>query len=118
MAKMKKGISRVRICQLALPISHLLFIDDRLLFCEALLDENRQFHQILKEYVKASGQLINHDKISMSSSKNVLRNIQENNKEIWGFNGSKLHEKYLGLLALIGKSRKQTFAKAKTNVWQ
>lgn len=56
-------------------------------------------------------QLINYDKMSISFSKNVPSNIQEQIRALWGANGSKLHEKYLNLLSLISKSRKLRYGR-------
>ena len=47
-------------------ISHLLFIDDSLLFYRARLVEAQKLKVILKAYEDASGQAINFSKSSMS----------------------------------------------------
>lgn len=56
--------------------------------------------------------------MSISYNKNVPSNLQQQIWALWGANGSTLQEKYLSLLALIGKSRTQAFVEVKTKVWQ
>lgn len=92
--------------QRALLVNHLLFAYDSLLFCKASVAENRRVHQILNKYAKALGQIINHEKTSMSFNKNIPSNIQEIVLEIWGANGRNLHDNI------------QAFMEIKTKVWQ
>ena len=54
-------------------ISHLLFADDRLLFCEATLGECHLLLEILAKYEAASRQAINRQKSSLLFSRNNMR---------------------------------------------
>ena len=109
---------RVVICRIAPKISHLLFVDDSLLFCQATQDEVQEVVDILQLYAKASGQLINLVKSSIFFSSNVdvaQRDWIKNRldvKEVDKF------ETYLGLPTLIGRSKYQTFAYLKDKVWK
>ena len=52
-------------------ISHLLFADDSLLFCQALKKETQEVLEILKLYAEASGQCINMEKSSVYFNSNT-----------------------------------------------
>ena len=52
-------------------ISHLLFADDSLLFCQASKKETQEVLEILKLYAEASGQCINMEKSSVYFNSNT-----------------------------------------------
>lgn len=58
-------------------VSHLLFADDNLLFGKASVKDNRRVQEILEVYAENSSQRINHEKTSISFSKNVRRGTHE-----------------------------------------
>ena len=64
-------IQGVSICRRAPSISHLLFANDSLLFCQAKDMETKVVMEILKLYAEASGQCINMDKSSVFFSCNT-----------------------------------------------
>ncbi|KAL2247007.1 UNVERIFIED_CONTAM: hypothetical protein Sindi_2553000 [Sesamum indicum] len=65
------GIRRVAVARNAPKVSHLLFAEDTLIFCQASIGAMRTVQDILKLYAVASGQLINFDKSSVFSSRNI-----------------------------------------------
>ena len=117
-AEAKNRLHGVSICRRAPRISHLLFVDNSLLFCRATQKEVQAIVDILQLYATASGQLINFEKSSIYFSSNTdggQRNwikTRLNVKEVDQF------ETYLGLLTLIGRSKYQAFAVLKDKVWK
>ena len=70
-AEMEGHIHGVSICKRAPKISHLLFANDSLLFCQASENETKEVLEILKLYVEASSQCINMEKSSVYFSSNT-----------------------------------------------
>ena len=65
-------------------ISYLLFVDDILLFCCALVEECQQVNSLLNLYEAALGQKINTDKTSLFFSSNIGLETQESIKQALG----------------------------------
>lgn len=61
----------VKLARLALPITHLAFADDMILFCRATFEEVRNIKRCLELYCGWSGQGINLSKSGVFFSKNV-----------------------------------------------
>ena len=53
-------------------VSHLIFANDSLLFCQATMEESQKLLQVLAQYEAASGQAINRRKTSLFFSKNTV----------------------------------------------
>jgi hypothetical protein len=88
----------------------MFFADDSLLFCRANLIKWQNVLEILKKYERASGQKLNLDKTSIIFSKNVKREFKEHIGSLVGISATTNYHKYLGLPAMVGRSKSRTFA--------
>ena len=68
-------------------------------------------------YEKASGQKINSTKTTLFFSKNVSDSPKEVLKNLLGVLEIKEYEKYLGLLAVVGRNKKASLNYIKDRVW-
>ena len=99
-------------------ISHLFFVDDSLLFCNATMEECAVLLEKLRWYEKALGQSVNTDKTSLFFSRNTAENLRVAIQSNIGVPVIREHEKYLGLPSFVGRSKYQTFAQLKEKVWK
>lgn len=63
LAEGNKDINGVKIYRQAPSISHILFVEDSMLFYRAYVEENKRVHHLLYVCAKASRQLINNAKL-------------------------------------------------------
>ena len=103
-------------CRGGVRISHLLFADDSLLFCEAKLSETRQLMDILALYEAASSQAINRQKTTLFFSPNTSRREREEIQNLLGAQVMNNCEKYLGLPMVGGKSKVGTFKEVQERI--
>ncbi|KAA3465418.1 reverse transcriptase [Gossypium australe] len=90
-------------------ITHLLFSDDCIFFGEASRNGASLLKGILKEYENCSGQCVNFDKSTIFFSSNTLEGNKEEVLAILGVRPSTDMEKYLGLLSVVGRRKKESF---------
>jgi len=98
-------------------INHLFFADDSLLFCRANLREWGKIQEVLDCYEMASGQKINREKTSLFFSRNTNADIRVLISSAVGVPSTQQYECYLGLPALIGRSKVSTFNGIKGRIW-
>jgi hypothetical protein len=99
-------------------VSHLFFADDSLLFGQASIPECRKIMDILNIYEPSSGQKINREKTAMFFSSNTSQATRQSIQEFWGSSGSTNFDKYLGLPAMIGRSKRAIFNGLKEGIIQ
>lgn len=116
-AEREKGITCLPITRGGTRLNHLFFADDSLLFCKASIPEWIQIQQVLEVYEMASRQKLNKDKTSLFFSCNTKEETKCHISYVAGVNYTQQYEKYLGLPALIGRSRISAFAGIKGRIW-
>lgn len=90
-------------------ISHFLFADDSLLFCAANRSEPDSIFEILHSYEAASGQSVNLDKTGLFFSPNTASRDKDYILSQFNVLEAKNMERYLGLPAIVGRSKKKAF---------
>jgi hypothetical protein len=90
-------------------LTHIFFANDSLLFCRANFDEWGNLLKVLQAYELASWQKLNVGKTSIFFSKNTGGEFKAFIRSSAGIVVSSCYEKYLGLLALVGRSKMKTF---------
>lgn len=90
-------------------ISHLFFTDDSLLFYRSTKSQWQSLTNVLRRYEEASGQRLNLDKTSIFFSRNSALEDKKAILEDAGILETQCFDKYLGLPALVGKSRTTAF---------
>jgi hypothetical protein len=99
-------------------INHLFFANDSLLFCRADLRHWHWVTEILSTYERASGQRLNREKMTIFFSRNTEPQVKRSILEVAGIPDSQRFDTYLGLPALVGKSKMAKFQGIKTRVWK
>ncbi|XP_050211677.1 uncharacterized protein LOC126661842 [Mercurialis annua] len=111
-------ISGVSIARRSPSISHLLFADDSLLFFKASVSQATIIRDLLRQYASASGQEINLAKSSLFFRRNTLENLRVQLKQILNVIRIGGQDKYLGIPALVTKSKSETFKEISLKVKQ
>ncbi|CAN6541779.1 unnamed protein product [Malus baccata var. baccata] len=92
-----------------MPITHLLFADDSVLFCEMTVEEAQGVRDILNSYAVCSGQEINMLKSSIFYGSKVKKRDKKGIERSLNIQSKAGFGKYLGLQADFGHSKKVVF---------
>ena len=117
-ASLDGSLRGIQPCRSGSWVSHLFFADDSLLFGQATLSECRKILEILDLYAACSGQQINREKTSIFFSSNITPHSRQAIHEFWGSSGALNFGQYLGLPAMIGRSKKAIFHGLKERIIQ
>jgi ribonuclease HI len=111
------SISGISIARGGPTITHLFFADDSVLFCRANIKEWGKNQDVLECYEAAPGQKINREKTSLFFSWNTKPAIRTILLGAVGVASTQRYETYLGLPALIGRSKMSVFQGIKGRIW-
>lgn len=78
-------------------MSHLLFVNDSIIFCKTDLDTNKEIQIVLNSYGRVLGQRINFEKTTMVFSRNVQANTKVELTTLWNTSITQQYDIYLGL---------------------
>ena len=106
------------LCKNGPQISYLFFADDSLIFCHAKMGDVQAIQSALALYERASGQKINGTKTNLCFGKSVLKSTKTDLKNFLGVPEIKEYEKYLGLQAMVGRKKKESFIYIKERIWK
>ena len=107
-----------KVARAAPRISHLFFADDSFFFFKATMSESEKVKECLNLYEKASGQIINFQKSSISFSYNVHSLLKEEICSFFNVTGTIDHGKYLGIPSCVGRNKKEIFSFIKDKAWK
>ncbi|KAL0443831.1 UNVERIFIED_CONTAM: putative mitochondrial protein, partial [Sesamum latifolium] len=108
-AEREGKIRGVEVCRGAPPISHLLFADDTLIFCQASQTNAQAIGEVLELYRRASGQEINFLKSSVAFSRNTREDICSLITGALTIRRENKMELYLGLPSKAARSKRELF---------
>ena len=111
-------IRGVSLCPTSPRISHLLFVDDSLVFYRATVSECVKIQSLLYLYEQASSQSINRGKNNILFSSNTQQRTQGAIINFLGILATKSYEYYLGLPLLVGRAKKKSFSLIKERIWK
>ena len=117
-ANMEGHIQGVAICWNGRRVSHLFFANDSILFCWVKKEECQKILDILAIYERGSGQKINRDKTNILFSFNTILDMKNRIQTILGVPTIRQYEKYIGLLALVQRAKRQSLIYIKEKVWK
>lgn len=95
-ALLKKSIAGIRMKKRCPTLSHLLFVDDSLVFLEAVPQYCSNFMELMYTYSEASGLSLNVHKSNLFFTPNTSVALKEEIKGILGMEEMKGDAKYLG----------------------
>ncbi|GAA0170996.1 hypothetical protein LIER_25137 [Lithospermum erythrorhizon] len=98
-AEVRKALTGIQISRDSPSVSHILFVDDTFISCQASATEGNEVMRILQDYKKASGQKVNLGKCSVSFSPHVPVALRRCILIGLGMREVKDQGKYLGLLS-------------------
>ncbi|GAA0139922.1 hypothetical protein LIER_01375 [Lithospermum erythrorhizon] len=108
-AELMKSLSGIKISRESPSISHILFVDDTIIFGKASRNEGAEIMRILKDYKEASDQNVNIGKCPLSFSPRTGQDTRHEILNIMGMREVKDQGKYLGLPLQVGRTKKEIF---------
>ncbi|XP_023634340.1 uncharacterized protein LOC111829476 [Capsella rubella] len=109
-AEAAKLITGIKVARASPAISHLLFADDSLFFCQAKKEQCEVILGILKQYEKVSGQQINFTKSSIQFGHLVENNVRTELMAVLGITTLGGMGSYLGLPESLGGAKTRVFS--------
>jgi hypothetical protein len=90
-------------------VSHLLFVDDSLLFFKATVDQAQAVKSMISTFEKCSGQLLSPNKCSLLVNQDLDEEITDQVRSVLGVEIVDFEAKYLGLPTPNGRVQRGLF---------
>lgn len=104
-----KLISGIKVARKSIAITHLLFVDDCLLFTKGTLAEARNLLNTINTFSAASGQMIKFKKSGIFFNKSMPNRFGKMLMRILKVQKISISDNYLGTPLLIGRSKMKYF---------
>ncbi|XP_026430517.1 uncharacterized protein LOC113327553 [Papaver somniferum] len=114
-AENSKLIHGLKVTKDAPSISHLLFVDDCLLFTKTTHSESNNLMSLIKDFSSISSQMINFEKSACFFSKNVLPDHCVSLIRSMNVRKIELNEKYLGIPLFLARNRTESMSHLNTH---
>uniref|UniRef100_A0A803PWA8 Uncharacterized protein n=1 Tax=Cannabis sativa TaxID=3483 RepID=A0A803PWA8_CANSA len=111
-------IKGIRVANGAPFISHMLFADDSYVFCRANENDSTKVLTLLKDFERASGQMVNFSKSSVFFSANIHTIVRMQICQRMGIVEADDSSLYLGLPCIISRNKKAVFGFLKDKMSQ
>ncbi|KAG6652336.1 hypothetical protein CIPAW_06G177200 [Carya illinoinensis] len=98
-------------------VNYLFFAHDSMIFCKSNSFEWSRLMRMLKQYELAFGQMLNKEKPSIYFNKNTPSENKRTILHIARVKATSSFEKYLGLLAMVGRAKTTSFHGLIDRVW-
>ncbi|KAL7129060.1 hypothetical protein ABFS83_13G037900 [Erythranthe nasuta] len=98
-------------------VSILCFADDTLIFCQATEADARIIQHLLAQFERASGQVVYSEKSTMAFCPSTYDIEKRTIHTILGFKVVEAHDRYLGLPATLGRTRREVFFFLRDRCW-
>ncbi|KAL9664441.1 hypothetical protein QQ045_019841 [Rhodiola kirilowii] len=108
----------IKVSRSAPPVSHLMFVDDCILFVEAEVDNIMRLKSILREFEDVSGQRINYSKSEFCVGSNVGSDLARCIGSILGMKRANRIEKYLGMPVCINGRNSTLWNYLEDRMWK
>ncbi|CAL1356041.1 unnamed protein product [Linum trigynum] len=116
LAAKQKRIHGLSVARGAPVISHLFFADDAIFFARATVKEGLELRRVLDDYQTESGQMVSLEKSEVTFGSNVKMHQRLMVSSTLGMKVVEKHDKYLGLVTQVGRSKKELFVYLKDRV--
>lgn len=112
------AITPVQVCRRAPGISHLLFVDDTLLFFKADNGQANVIREVLDDYAVGTSQFINPAKCSMLIDDITPASVHAEIRSTLQIVGNGFEDKYLGFPTPEGRMNKGKFQSLQEKIWK
>jgi hypothetical protein len=106
---MEKELAGVSFGSRCPTITHLLFVDDSVVFLEASPGNLEALKNVLEKYEESLGQKVNMQKSSIFFGRGCREETRTMLKDLIGIQCEALSERYLGLPSVVGQSKNGVF---------